>query len=153
MKKQEKKLKKKLKKAKGKLKLAASTSDDAAIEKLTDKIKKLKSALKERDELIGSLQKRLKKTARDSEKRDRKNKQQKARSSTTTLLRSQQRARVGVTQRQAWKQHGFLRDRYEFHLESGKEKVSARALANQDLREAFGDEAGYSEEELENILS
>lgn len=153
MKKKDKALKKKRKKEKEKLNPAASAADDAVVQKLTDKIKMLKSALKERDEQIGRLQKRLKKTARDSEKRDRKTKQLKARGSATKLLRTQQTARIGVTQRQAWKQHGFLRDRYEFHLESGEEKAAARALANQDLRGAFGDEAGYSEEELENILS
>jgi predicted RNase H-like nuclease (RuvC/YqgF family) len=153
MKKKEKKLKKKLKKGKEKLKLATSNIDDATIQRLTNKIKTLKSALKEQDELIGSLQKRLKKSVRDKEEHDKKSKQQKAKGSATKLLRTQQTAKIGVTQRQAWKQHGFLRDRYEFHLVNGEEKTAARALANQDLCGAFGDEAGYSEEELENILS
>jgi hypothetical protein len=153
MKKKEKKLKKKLKKRKEKLNSAASPADDAVIEKLTDKIKKLKSTLKEQDELIGSLQKRLNKSERDSEKRDRKAKQLKPRGSATKLLRTQQTARISVSQRQAWKQHGFLRDRYEFHLESGQEKEAARELANRDLRDNYGDEAGYTVEELEVILS
>jgi hypothetical protein len=46
-----------------------------------------------------------------------------------------------------------LRDRYEFHLEDGQNKTTARTLANEDLREKFGEDVGYPEQELENILS
>ncbi|MEW8506426.1 MAG: hypothetical protein AB2598_06955 [Candidatus Thiodiazotropha sp.] len=153
MKKKDKKLKKKLKKGKEKLKREAKVSDEVAIQTLADKIMKLKAELKDRDELIGSLQKRLKKADNKSEKVEKQNKKQKQTGGAAKFLRSQRTARIGVAQKQAWKQHGFLRDRYEYHLENGQEKESARAMANQDLRDSFGDEAGYSEQELETILS
>ncbi|MET0071642.1 MAG: hypothetical protein ABW096_16520 [Candidatus Thiodiazotropha sp.] len=153
MKKKDKKLKKKLKQEKERLKRKSKASDDAVVQTLTDKIKRLKSELKDRDKLIGSLQKRLKKSAGKSEKRDHKSDKLKGRSGAANLLRSQRTARIGVAQKQAWKQHGFLRDRYEYHLENGQAKEAARAMANQDLRDSFGGEAGYSEQELETILS
>ncbi|MBT3061109.1 MAG: hypothetical protein AB2728_19720 [Candidatus Thiodiazotropha sp.] len=153
MKKKEKKLKKKLKQEKEKLKRRPKASDDAVVQTLTDKIKRLKSELKDRDKLIGSLQKRLKKSADKNGKSDNKNDKLKGRSGAAKLLRSQRTARIGVAQKQAWKQHGFLRDRYEYHLENGQAKETARAMANRDLRDSFGDEAGYSEQELETILS
>ena len=46
-----------------------------------------------------------------------------------------------------------LLDRYEHHLNSGRDKPSARLLANKDLLAEFGQEAGYTEEELQQILS
>ncbi|MES9970068.1 MAG: hypothetical protein ABW092_08545 [Candidatus Thiodiazotropha sp.] len=153
MKKKDKKLKKKLKKGNQKLKRSATSEDDVVIQTLTDKIKKLKTELKSKDELIGGLQKRLKKSENKSEKSGKKNQQLKSSGSAAKLLRSQQSARIGVAQKTAWKKHGFLRDRYEHHLELGKAKEAARALADQDLRDAFGDEAGYSQQELEDILS
>ncbi|MBT2990250.1 MAG: hypothetical protein B6D72_00075 [gamma proteobacterium symbiont of Ctena orbiculata] len=153
MKNKEKKLKKKLKQEKEKLKRRPKALDDAVVQTLTDKIKRLKSELKDREKLIGSLQKRLQKSAGKSERSDNKNDKQKGISGAAKLLRSQRTARIGVAQKQAWKQHGFLRDRYEYHLENGQEKETARVMANQDLRDSFGDEAGYSEQELENILS
>ncbi|MES9992801.1 MAG: hypothetical protein ABW098_12655 [Candidatus Thiodiazotropha sp.] len=153
MKKKDKKLKKKLKKGKGKLKHSATVSGDAVIQTLTDKIKKLKAELKDRDELIGNLHKRLKKSDSKGEKSDKKDKKRKQIGTATNFLRSQRTARIGVTQKHAWKQHGFLRDRYEFHLENGQAKDAARAMANQDLRDSFGDEVGYSQQELETILS
>ena len=69
------------------------------------------------------------------------------------LLAAQKPHRVGVAQREAWKRHGYLRERYEFHLEAGRNKDQARGLANSDLQERFGEEAGYTSQELEQILS
>jgi hypothetical protein len=152
MKKKEKKLKKKLKKGKDKLKRNARAIDDAAVQTLTDKIKKLETELKQRDELIGSLQKRLEKSQAASEKSDKKERKPKARGA-AKLLRTQRRTRIGVAQKEAWKKHGYLRDRYEYHLENGEQKEKARTMANRDLIDSFGDEAGYSGQELEVILS
>jgi predicted RNase H-like nuclease (RuvC/YqgF family) len=151
MKKKDKKLKNKLKKGKGKLKRNAKVTEDAVVQTLTDKIKKLKAELKDRDKLIGNLHKRLKKSDSKGEKSDKKSKKQIG--GATKFLRSQRTARIGVAQKQAWKQHGFLRDRYEYHLESGQANEIARVMANQDLMESFGEEVGYSEQELETILS
>jgi predicted RNase H-like nuclease (RuvC/YqgF family) len=153
MKKKEKKLKKKLKQGKEKLKRANAVADDSVIHTLTNKIKKLKAELKNRDDIIFGLQKRLKKSEGKSEKSDKKNGQLKAKGSTAKILRTQQSARIGIVQKEAWKKHGFLRDRYEYHLENGQDKEAARVLADKDLRDAFGDEAGYSKQDLEDILS
>ena len=153
MKKKDKKLKKKLKKGKQKQKYSATGSDDTLIQTLTDKIKALKTELKNRDDQIGGLQKRLKKSESKNDKSDKQNQKLKSRGGAAKLLRSQQSARIGVAQKTAWKKHGFLRDRYEHHLEHGQAKEAARTLADQDLRDAFGDEAGYSEQELADILS
>jgi seryl-tRNA synthetase len=153
MKKKEKKLKKNLKQGNKKLKRSTVVADDSVIQTLTDKVKKLKAELNNRDDVIADLQKRLNKLLGKTEKSDKKNRKLKAKGSTVKLLRTQQSARIGVAQKEAWKKHGFLRDRYEYHLEDGQDKVTARALANQDLRESFGDGAGYSKQDLENILS
>ncbi|MEW8029939.1 MAG: hypothetical protein AB2792_01450 [Candidatus Thiodiazotropha sp.] len=153
MKKKDKKLKKKLKQGKGKLKLADIVSDDSAIQTLTQKIQRLKAELKERDQVIGRLQKRLKKAGNKSGKSGKKEKKPKARGGAAKVLRAQQSTRIGVMQKEAWKQHGFLRNRYEYYLESGRDKETARTLADQDLRDTFGDEAGYTKLELEDILS
>jgi hypothetical protein len=152
MKNKDKKQKRKIKIGSDKLKPNTKVSGDAVIRTLKDKIKKLKTELKDREKLIRSMQKRQKKSEAKSEKSDKK-KKLKGRSGAAKLLRSQQSARIGVQQKEAWKKHGFLRDRYEFHLEDGQDKETARAMANQDLRDSFGDEAGYSEQELEIILS
>jgi hypothetical protein len=55
-------------------------------------------------------------------------------------------------QRQNWKRFSYLRDRYEFHLKS-QSKAKARVSANQDLIRTYGEESGYSEEQLECILT
>jgi hypothetical protein len=152
MKNKDKKLKRKIKIGNEKLKRNAKVSDDAVIQTLSDKIKKLKAELKDRDKLISSLHKRLNKSEAKSEKSVKK-KKLKGRSGAARLLRSQQSARIGVEQKEAWKKHGFLRDRYEYYLEDGQDKETARLMANQDLSDSFGEEAGYSEQELEVILS
>ncbi|MBT3016063.1 MAG: hypothetical protein KME63_09990 [Candidatus Thiodiazotropha sp. (ex Clathrolucina costata)] len=152
-KKKDKKLKKKLKQGKGKLKPADVVSDDSAIQTLTQKIQKLKAELEERDDVIGRLQKRLKKAESKSGKKGKKEKKPKGGGGAARLLRAQQSTRIGIVQKEAWKQHGFLRNRYEYYMEDGRDKETARALADQDLRDAFGDKAGYTKLELEDILS
>jgi hypothetical protein len=60
---------------------------------------------------------------------------------------------IASSQRAAWKQHKYLRDRYELHLSNGVSKDRARELANDDLKSEYGEGSGYSEEELSAILS
>ena len=47
----------------------------------------------------------------------------------------------------------FLRDRYEFHLEQDKPKPLAREAANADLVAQYGEESGFTQQELEDVLS
>lgn len=60
---------------------------------------------------------------------------------------------IALSHRSAWKQHSYLRDRYEFHLGAGATNERARHQANEDLKKAFGTDRGYSKEELLAILS
>jgi hypothetical protein len=60
---------------------------------------------------------------------------------------------IASSQRAAWKQHKYLRDRYELHLSNGVTKDRARELANDDLKSEYGESSGYSQEELSAILS
>lgn len=60
---------------------------------------------------------------------------------------------IASRHRSTWKQHSFLRDRYEFHLGAGEIKERARHLANADLKQEYGKDRGYTEEELSAILS
>lgn len=52
-----------------------------------------------------------------------------------------------------WERHQYLRARYEHHLEAGLDKSRARIDADNDLRERYGEEAGYTREQLEGILT
>ena len=56
-------------------------------------------------------------------------------------------------QREAWKRHSYLRDRYEFHLADGKGKPESRLLANQDLEAEYGAVFGFDDEQLDAILT
>lgn len=56
-------------------------------------------------------------------------------------------------QREAWKRHSFLRDRYEFHMAEGKGKPESRLLANNDLEKKYGAAFGFSEDQLDGILT
>lgn len=55
--------------------------------------------------------------------------------------------------KRTWERHQFLRSRYEHHLAAGRDKPRARILADEDLRKRYGDEVGYTEDQLEGILS
>lgn len=52
-----------------------------------------------------------------------------------------------------WERHQYLRSCYETHLEAGLAKGVARLNADRDLRQRYGDDAGYTEEQLDSILS
>ena len=60
---------------------------------------------------------------------------------------------LAAAQRATWKKHTYLRDRYEVHLFDGRKKADARNLANADLVAKYGEESGFTEQDLEDILS
>ena len=51
-----------------------------------------------------------------------------------------------------WERYTYLHDRYEVHVEKGEETERARSLANEELRAKFGNDAGYTDEQLEAIF-
>ncbi|MCB1761142.1 MAG: hypothetical protein KDI68_15330 [Gammaproteobacteria bacterium] len=55
--------------------------------------------------------------------------------------------------KKTWERHQYLRAQYESHLESGSAKADARVAADRDLRQRYGDQFGYSLEDLDSILS
>lgn len=55
--------------------------------------------------------------------------------------------------KKTWERHQYLRTRYEHHLEAGLNKNRARSRADRDLRERYGEDTGYTEEQLAAILS
>lgn len=73
--------------------------------------------------------------------------------SSTTEFGDRAGTSVASSHRSAWKQHSYLRDRYEFHLGVGETKEHARHLANEDLKKEYGKDCGYTDEELSAILS
>ena len=138
---------KKKQKKKDKIRIHSVVEIQAENQGLKQSIKKLEAELNKRERKIENLTRQLK------ELKASKNKKGKPGKSAARALLAQQKTRVAVAQRKAWKRHGYLRDRYEFHLGNGQDKTNARIFADKDLREAFGDDAGYSEQELEQILS
>ena len=106
-----------------------------------DKIKRLKLELQERDKLIEELQRRN--SSLSPGEKDESGKR---------FLKAAKPGQV-IRQRKAWEQHRYLRSQYELHLDSGCVKGQARLLADRDLRASFGEDAGYSKEQLEAILS
>ena len=62
-------------------------------------------------------------------------------------------AGLASAHRATWKKHTYLRDRYEVHLGEGQGKPNARKLANLDLVAKYGEESGFSEEDLQDILT
>ena len=138
MKKKEKKKQKKKDKA---LKRSSGESK-TSLKNLEKTVKRLEKEIQARDALIKALNRRIDggseigKTKTGGE-----------------IRKKTGRTSVGVAQRKAWKQHSYLRDRYEHHLNAGRDKPRARLLANQDLSAEFGQKAGYTEQELLHILS
>lgn len=141
-----KKIKKKLKK-KDQGRSPNNLIDQPEIKALKQKIQKLEKELSKRKRLIEELYGQLKK-----DKTGKGKKSKSAKNVPNPLFKGQTK-RVGVVQKQAWRRHGYLRDRYEFHLGEGQDKSNARVLADKDLRDRYGEDAGYTELELEQILT
>ncbi len=135
-----------------------------AKKKADKEIKRLKKKAKEARAANLALEKRIRKLTR---KLDTRNKQiadlqnSLGRTLPATGATKTPTAEIGVrdgsdiasSHRSAWKQHSYLRDRYEFHLGAGASKERARRLANEDLKTEYGKDHGYTEEELSAILS
>jgi len=145
MKKKEKKKQKKKEKA-----LRNSAGEfQSSLKTLAKTVKRLEKELRVRDAVIQDLNRRL-----DVGPGTRKTKPKTRIPKTRSEPRQKSRkTSVAVAQRKAWKQHSYLRDRYEHHLGAGRDKNEARLLANLDLRAEFGQETGYTEQELQHILS
>lgn len=62
-------------------------------------------------------------------------------------------AGLASAQRATWKKHAYLRDRYEAHLAEGQDKTDARKRANADLVDKYGEESGFTEQDLQDILT
>ena len=60
---------------------------------------------------------------------------------------------LAAAQRASWKKHSYLRDRYEAYLNDGRKKADARGLANADLVAKYGEESGFTEQDLQDILT
>ena len=132
-----KKLKKKIKRLKLQLEQHSRQPD-----KTKKQIKYLNRELKTRDRLIAELQSRL---ADDSEAAD-----ESAAGAHAGYARD---SGFAVEHKKAWKKHKFLCERYDAHLDNGHDKEQARAMANQDLVDNYGKQAGFTAEELGGILS
>lgn len=110
---------------------------------LEKRVRKLKKKLDARMQQIADLQSRLDQTPPITE----------VSNSPTAEFSVRDGSNIASSQRSAWKQHSYLRDRYEFHLSGGAKKERARDLANEDLKQEYGKGCGYTEEELIAILS
>ncbi len=141
-----KKEKKKLKK-KDKVRVRDAVENKDGVRDLKQRIKRLEAELKHCKSTIEALRHQVK------DKQTGKNKKRKPGNSAVKSLRAQQSTTVAVAQRNAWKRHRYLRDRYDFHLENSHDKPDARDLADKDLRQEYGEDAGFSKQELEHILS
>jgi predicted RNase H-like nuclease (RuvC/YqgF family) len=110
---------------------------------LEKSIRKLTKKLHARKQQVADLQDKLNQTRPTSEPTQ----------SPTAEWGDRGETRIASHQRSAWKQHRYLRDRYELHLGAGETREHARHLANEDLKQEYGSGYGYTEEELSAILS
>lgn len=131
------KLKKKLKQLKRELKQQSTPSKK---EKRT--IEHLKRELEIRDKIIADLQCQLASRKNvTSELAD------------AILVANNDDIKLALNQKNAWKKHTFLCERYDVHLESGHDKDTARTMANKDLMDRYGKKVGFTAEQLRDILS
>ncbi|MCG6967870.1 MAG: hypothetical protein LJE59_15330 [Chromatiaceae bacterium] len=133
-----KKARKEIKRLKKSIKEA--TAANLILEK---RVRKHKKKLAARKQQIADLQDRLGRTPPSTE----------VKSSGIAELGDRDGTSIASRHRSAWKQHSYLRDRYEFHLGAGATKERSRHLANEDLKQAYGTGCGFTEEELSAILS
>lgn len=131
------KLKKKIKKLTRKLEQKPTLPNKAKKE-----IKQLKRALKESDRIITGLRLQLSEQRSPS--------LESAETILTSVIRDK---KLVIGQKNAWKRHTFLGECYEQHLDNGHDKEQARSLANQDLMDRYGDDVGFTPEQLLAILS
>lgn len=112
------------------------------IDKLKKQVKRQSKALAERDRALGELRRQLEENNSGARKPAR------------AVLQSSARGRnLALQHRNAWQRHTYLRERFEEHLGSGCKRQQAREQANRDLMARYGDDAGYTSEQLESILT
>ena len=119
------------------------------LDKAQRKERKTKKKLDKVKEIVRKQNKKLRKWKAKEKRRitDRESIQTSAQDSEIT------QSSIVQSQRAAWKRHAYLRSRYEAYLQVGENKSDARVMANSDLKKQFGNEPGYSESELNEILS
>lgn len=132
-------------------------------DKLKKRIKRLKRKLKQQTNLSGKAKKQVKRLNRELQARDQAiadfqrqlsgGQQAVSDPADSLLLAGTGNKKQVIEHKNAWKRHKFLCDRYDVHLESGHDKDKARILANQDLVGRHGEKAGFTAEELCDILS
>lgn len=110
--------------------------------KAKKEIKRLKRALKDRDRIITGLQLQLAEQSGPT-----------AESLESVLTQATRDRKLVIGQKNAWKRHTFLGECYEEHLNNGHGKKQARTMANQDLMDRYGDDVGFTLEQLFVILS
>jgi hypothetical protein len=110
---------------------------------LWQEIARLTQALKARDDEILALKSRQEGENTSAEKVE----------DLAVALSAWQETASVSDRKKVWERHQYLRTRYEHHLEAGLNKNRARICADQDLRGRYGEDAGYTEEQLEAILS
>jgi len=135
----------------------------AKLKKLKKKIKKIKQKFDQEFKLFRKAQKEIKSLKRKLQKRDqliadlqRQHVEKKVSTpppSTTTLLGETADKKLTVDYKSSLKRNKFLIECYEVHLGSVQEKDRARAMANQDLMDRYGEEFGFTKEQLGDILS
>ena len=135
----------KIKKFKNEVKRLKKKAEKAEAQKeaLKQKIKQLKSKITARDKELSDLRLKL---ADDSPSPS-------APEAESQALGGIQKKGVATDQREAWKKFSYLRSRYEHYLSEDSASSDARILANDDLITKFGEEAGYTESELLDILT
>lgn len=132
-------------------------------DKLKRRVKQLKRKLKQQDSLPGKAKKQIKHLNRELKARDQaiaslqrqlSAGQQAAPDAVDALLLAGAKGTKQVIEhKNAWKKHKYLCDRYDLHLESGHGKDKARVMANEDLVLLHGKSAGFTAEQLRDILS
>ena len=132
-------------------------------DKLKKRIKQLKRKLKQQTSLPGKAKKQIKHLNRELEARDQAigdlqrqlglGLQAVSDPADPLLLADTKGASQVIEHKNAWKKNKFLCERYDVHLESGHDKDKARAMANEDLLQRYGKKAGFTAEELCDILS
>lgn len=131
------KLKKALKQLKRKLDDQSSVST-----KLKEELKGFKRKLKERDKRVAELQRKLAGKKKSTFK-----------GTAADFVAELENEQGVIDHKNAWKRHTYLGECYDGYLDEGYDKERARVMANEDLKGRYGDEFGFSEEQLDDILS
>ena len=118
------------------------------VKKSKQKIERLGRKLGKRDTHILELERRL-----EDRSEDRLEQASQPEFSLPDAAEFQEDSFYDAISRDALKKASFLRDRYEFHLGQNKPKPLAREEANNDLIAQYGEESGFTEQELQDVLS